>query len=136
MVEVSMKRLLLAPLALVALAAPAAAQYYGSPYSQPYTEEWSEPAPRYQYRPEPEYRYERRPDYGYETRRDYGRDYRYGERRQDSWRRPTRQANSGNVCFTSRGSCEYPQYFPINTPCRCDIPGFGTKRGAILSSSR
>ncbi|NIX78100.1 hypothetical protein [Microvirga terricola] len=48
------------------------------------------------------------------------------------WRRPAPRQRVGNVCYTSRGSCEYPQYFPINTPCRCDIPGFGMKRGAIL----
>jgi hypothetical protein len=119
-----MKRLLLSALAALTLAAPASAQYYGSPYQ----EEWVRPAPRY-------YEYER-PDYGYRPRSDdYGRDYygyerreyRYAQPRRE-WRRPARY---GNVCVTSRGSCEYPQSFPIGAGCRCDIPGFGPKRGNI-----
>ncbi len=118
-----MKRVLLSALAILTLAAPAAAQYYGDPYSEPYAEEWVEPAPRYERRPYDGYRR----DYGYETRRDY----RYGPPR-DEWRRPVRRARSGNICVTSRGNCEYPQSFPINSQCRCDIPGFGMKRGNIL----
>ena len=115
-----MKRLLLAALALSALAAPASAQYYG-PYSP--APQWYEPAPRYQPRPD----YDRpRSDY-YERRRSYDEGPPRGV-----WRRPERQAQVGNVCVTSRGSCEYPQYFRLQTPCRCDIPGFGPKRGTIL----
>ena len=120
-----MKRLLLAALALqapafLALAAPASAQYYG-PYSP--APQWYEPAPRYRYQPQPDY-YQPRSDY-YERRRNYDE----GPPR-SVWRRPARQV--GNICVTSRGSCEYPQYFQLQTPCRCDIPGFGPKRGAIL----
>jgi hypothetical protein len=34
-----------------------------------------------------------------------------------------------DVCITSRGACPvYPQ--PPGRPCRCEIPGFGVKRGA------
>ena len=118
-----MKRLFLAALALqapafLALAAPASAQYYG-PYSP--APGWYEPAPRYQ--PRPDY-YRPRSDY-YERRRYYDEGPPRGV-----WRRPARQV--GNICVTSRGSCEYPQYFQLQTPCRCDIPGFGPKRGAIL----
>jgi hypothetical protein len=113
-----MKRLLLAALALSALAAPASAQYYG-PYSP--APRWYEPAPRYQ--PQPDY--DRPRSDHYERRRSYDEGPPRGV-----WRRPARQA--GNVCVTSRGSCEYPQYFRLQTPCRCDIPGFGPKRGAIL----
>ena len=120
-----MKRLFLAALALqapafLALAAPASAQYYG-PYSP--APQWYEPAPRYRYQPQPDY-YQPRSDY-YERRRYYDE----GPPR-SVWRRPARQV--GNICVTSRGSCEYPQYFQLQTPCRCDIPGFGPKRGAIL----
>ena len=115
-----MKRLFLAALALQALAAPASAQYYG-PYSP--APQWYEPAPRYRYQPQPDY-YQPRSDY-YERRRYYDE----GPPR-SVWRRPARQV--GNICVTSRGSCEYPQYFQLQTPCRCDIPGFGPKRGAIL----
>ena len=117
-----MKRLLVAALAVSALTAPASAQYYG-PYSP--APGWYEPAPRYQ--PRPEYRYyEPRSDY-YERRRGYDEGPYRGV-----WRRPARPVQVGNVCVTSRGSCEYPQYYRLETPCRCDIPGFGTKRGAIL----
>jgi hypothetical protein len=35
------------------------------------------------------------------------------------------------MCVTSRGSCDYGRPIPRNTPCSCDIPGFGMKRGAI-----
>lgn len=116
-----MKRILLSALAVLALAAPASAQYYGDPYE----EEWSEPAPSYRYERRPDYG--DRPGYGYETRREY----RYGPPREE-WRRPVRRARVGNVCVTSRGNCEYPQSFPLNSQCRCDIPGFGMKRGNIL----
>ena len=115
-----MKRLLLAALALQALAAPASAQYY-DPYSP--APRWYEPAPRYQ--PKPDY-YQPRSDY-YERRRYYDEGPPRGV-----WRRPARQVAVGNICVTSRGSCEYPQYFQLQTPCRCQIPGFGPKRGAIL----
>ena len=37
----------------------------------------------------------------------------------------------GSVCVTARGNCPaYPS--PIQSPCRCDIPGFGPKRGNVL----
>ncbi len=41
-----------------------------------------------------------------------------------------RRAGS-NICITSRGSCDAGFVAPHNTPCRCIIPGFGEKRGAI-----
>jgi hypothetical protein len=103
---------MLAALAALALAAPASAQYYGSPY-----ERW-QPGPRY-------YEYER-PGYGYRP---------YYERRVYRYERPRyetrRVVRYGNVCVTSRGSCEYPQSYQIGTRCSCDIPGFGPKRGNI-----
>ncbi|MFT0892900.1 hypothetical protein [Pseudochelatococcus sp. G4_1912] len=36
----------------------------------------------------------------------------------------------GGVCVTSRGACPAG---PLNSgsPCRCDLPGFGTKRGVV-----
>lgn len=37
----------------------------------------------------------------------------------------------GSVCVTSRGNCNAGFRAPRNTPCRCFIPGFGEKRGAI-----
>ncbi len=81
---------------------PAFAQYY-LPYNAP--------PPSYDqreyYRPRhEERRYER--EYGYErSRRDLGQ-----------------------ICVTSRGSCgSAPNY--IGASCRCEIPGFGRKRGNI-----
>lgn len=46
--------------------------------------------------------------------------------------RRRRVADYGSVCVTSRGNCRVPGGGPLNSPCRCDIPGFGLKRGAIL----
>lgn len=44
--------------------------------------------------------------------------------------RPRRGAGLGQTCLTSRGACYvYPQ--PISSRCTCEIPGFGTKRGAV-----
>ncbi|MBF9235001.1 hypothetical protein [Microvirga alba] len=107
-----MKPIALAILAALTVAAPASAQYYPNPYSPPPEPEWGGPRPGYRHGPPP-------PPPG------------YGPPPHES-RRPAQRQRVGNVCYTSRGSCEYPQYFPLNTPCRCDIPGFGQKRGAIL----
>jgi hypothetical protein len=41
-----------------------------------------------------------------------------------------RRAGS-NICITSRGTCDAGFVAPHNTPCRCIIPGFGEKNGAI-----
>ncbi|WP_243373196.1 hypothetical protein [Microvirga solisilvae] len=116
-----MKRLMLSALAALAFAAPAAAQYYGNPYY-----EERRPAPRYYEYESPGYGYRPQP---YEERRVY----RYERPRYERPRYETRRAASGygHVCVTSRGSCEYPQPFRIGVGCRCDIPGFGMKRGNI-----
>lgn len=122
-----MKRLLLAALAALAFTVPASAQYYGSPYSPPYEEEWRQPAPRYYEYDRPSYRYRPRDYYGQDHHYERRWEYRYAQPRRE-WRR---QARYGNVCVTSRGSCEHPQSYPLGTGCRCDIPGFGLKRGNI-----
>ena len=83
-------------------AAAAHAQYY-APYDRP-------PPPRY----------------GYDRGWDYDRPPpRYG------YDRPYRQPRYGDMCITSRGSCEAPPS-PRGAPCRCYFDGFGPKRGAIL----
>jgi hypothetical protein len=130
--DMLMKRLLLAALAALALTAPASAQYYGNPYSQPYQEEWEEPAPTYRYERE------RRPDYGYrpesrgyETRRGYRQEYRQDNRYAQPRGERQRRAQGGSICVTSRGSCQYPQPMSNGANCTCDIPGFGVKRGNI-----
>jgi hypothetical protein len=126
-----MKRLLLATITALTLTAPAAAQYYGNPYSQPYEEEWveREPAPRYyERRPDYGYRPEPRPRYGYEPRREYREEYRYSQPRGGDRQR---RVQGGSICVTSRGSCQYPQTMSNGANCTCDIPGFGVKRGNI-----
>jgi hypothetical protein len=43
---------------------------------------------------------------------------------------PPRGPRIMRVCVTSRGACpSYP--LPQGAPCRCDIPGFGPKRGIV-----
>ncbi|WNJ88745.1 hypothetical protein [Bosea sp. 685] len=99
--------------ALVALAGLAAlsgtaaqAQYY-DPYGRP-------PPPRYDYDRPPPPR-----DWEYERRRP-----RYED---DRGYRPRR---FGEMCVTSRGSCE-TRPAPVGAGCGCYIDGFGSKRGII-----
>lgn len=102
-----MKRITLAALAALSLGTAfgtvsASAQYYDD-------------RPRRYDRGYDDYRYERRPRYDedrYERRRDYGR------------------RGGGSICVTSRGNC-VTRPAPFNTPCGCEVPGFGFKRGAI-----
>lgn len=105
-----MKRILLAAL-IGAAVMPASAQYYGQP--DPY------------YRPPPPPGYGPPPGPGYGPP-PYGGPPGYGQPRPYGGRR------GSGVCVTSRGNCPIGYVVPINTPCRCDIPGFGTKRGAAL----
>jgi hypothetical protein len=37
----------------------------------------------------------------------------------------------GSVCVTSRGNCSVGQLVPLGSGCRCNIPGFGRKRGQV-----
>ena len=73
------------------------------------------------------------PPYGGGYERDYDRRPRYEERRYEE--RPRYEERSrrdlGDVCVTSRGSCGTPQANYIGAPCRCNIPGFGSKRGNV-----
>jgi hypothetical protein len=99
-----MKRILVAAAALALLgAAPAAAQYGGG--------------------------------YGGGSRGgwDDDDDRRYRRRRGgwDEGPRYERRMTMGSVCVTSRGNCR-TRPAPPNTPCGCDIPGFGYKRGAVV----
>jgi hypothetical protein len=72
------------------------------------------PPPRPYYQPQPHYR----PD-------PYGGGYY----------QPYRPPVIGNLCVTSRGNC-YTRPRPANSSCACEIPGFGLKRGAILSPNQ
>lgn len=74
--------------------------------------------------------YNRPPRYDYDRRWDYDRPPppRYGYDR--GYDRPYRARRFGDMCITSRGSCEAPPS-PRGSSCRCYIDGFGPKRGAI-----
>ncbi|GJD36343.1 hypothetical protein [Methylobacterium aerolatum] len=104
----TVKRITLAVLAAMALApalgTSAGAQYYQDDYDY---------RPR---RPPPPDYYDDRPRYGYGRR--YRDEYDDGPRR------------FGRICVTARGNCP-ARPAPFNSPCGCDIPGFGLKRGAI-----
>lgn len=99
-------RLALAAFVLAAgFAAPAAAQYYGPGYGPPPPYEYGPPRrpppPRY-YDEDP---YRRGPPPGYGRR-------------------------GSSVCVTARGNCPIGGIVPRNSPCGCEVPGFGYKRGA------
>ncbi|MBX9911839.1 MAG: hypothetical protein K2Z25_24410 [Beijerinckiaceae bacterium] len=110
-----LKRLSLVALAGVTLlgSLPAGAQYY-DPYRGPPRGEYYERGPRRDF--DDGYR---RPRYDDERRRP-----RYDD---DRSYRP--QRSRGGICVTSRGNC--PTSLPRGSNCRCDIPGFGPKRGGV-----
>lgn len=110
-----LKRLSLVALASVTLlgSLPAGAQYY-DPYRAPPRGEYYERGPRRDF--DDGYR---RPRYDDERRRP-----RYDDERSY---RP--QRSRGGICVTSRGTCE--SFAPRGANCRCDIPGFGPKRGNV-----
>jgi hypothetical protein len=110
-----MIRLFLAALVGLALLGPAAAQGYdpygyrgpsrydGGPYLAPRQDTWRERRPR---------SYDA-PGWGYERHSP----------------RPSRRF--GQICATSRGAC-YVRPVPVGSRCRCEIPGFGLKRGSVV----
>lgn len=106
-------------LALGFVASPASAQYYRDSYDGPrrYDDGYG--------------RRDRYDDDGYSRRRRYDDDDdgprfrgppppRYGYR----------GGRGGSICVTARGNCP-TGFAPVNSPCACDIPGFGIKRGAV-----
>ncbi len=121
-----MKRAILAAIMLAGLAAPAAAQFQYYPDG---TVIDRRVAPNYI-----------PPQRGYD-RRDVDRRDRYDDRRDrrdrrgdwDDGRRgyDRRAGGYGGTCVTSRGACGVYRPLPLRAPCSCDIPGFGTKRGAV-----
>jgi hypothetical protein len=112
-----MKRILLAGLGAAALGlatGPASAQwgppgggygggYGGGGYGRGYRDfdEDEDERPRYR----------RGPGYGYGEG--------YGRRR------------FGAICVTGRGNCATGRPVPSGSPCSCNIPGFGPKRGVV-----
>lgn len=148
-----MKRIGLAGLAVAATLStlPALAQYYGNPYdgrsgvAREYDGPESVPQPRYD-RPAPD-RYDRddrsgygrgydRAERGYERReREYDRGERGYDRRGYSERQSPQRTQYGSLCVTARGSCSTGRALPQNTPCGCNIDGFGYKRGAVAGGA-
>jgi hypothetical protein len=49
----------------------------------------------------------------------------------DRYERPRRPVRAGHICVTSRGSCQFDRPQRLGGPCKCNLPGFGTKRGEI-----
>ena len=90
-----------AALALALAAGPAGAQYYDEGYGP---RRYGPPPGYDDDEPPPPRRYRRYPGYG--------------------------GGPGGSVCVTARGNC-LTRPAPFNTPCACDIPGFGIKRGAV-----
>lgn len=102
---------------VVALPQQVNAQYYGQYGNQPPQGYYGNRPP-----PPPQGNYGNQPPPGYYGNRPPQPQGNYGNRP------PPR----GSMCVTSRGSC--PTFrAPNNTPCRCDLPGFGVKRGAVIN---
>ena len=95
---------------------PQRPRYYEPQYQQPdYQQQYRQPDYQQQYRqPDYDQRY-RRPDYQQRP------DYSYAPRR----------GAYGNACYTTRGSCSLEYSAPVNSQCRCFIPGFGKKHGSV-----
>jgi hypothetical protein len=70
-------------------------------------------------------------DNGYRGGGGYGGRPRYDPGPGEYYEQRPRRARLGNICVTSRGNCDAGFAAPRNTPCRCYLPGFGEKRGAI-----
>jgi hypothetical protein len=107
-----MKKLMMLAVAIAGLAVTgsASAQYYGGGYYAPPPPGYDPYGRPYGYRPP-------RPPPGYGYDRRYGDNYGY-------------RARLGRFCETGRGSC-YTRPVPVGSGCRCDIPGFGLKRGIV-----
>ena len=116
-----MRTIALALIGLVSLASvPASAQPYGGGWGYYEDDDRDFGPPRDRRGPRDYDRWDDGPPRSrefYERRPAYS--YRYG-----------RQQRFGRMCVTARGNCPAPPG-PLNTPCGCDIPGFGPKRGAI-----
>ena len=104
-----LKRAAFGGLALLTLAgaSPAAAQYFppdgppGYPGYEP--DEYQQPGWRRQRRHRPRY--------------------------EDPYEQP--RAQIGYTCWTRRGTCDLNDGRPVNSVCKCFIPGFGPKRGYV-----
>lgn len=114
-------------LAFLMAGSAAFAQYYYQPAPRHY------PAPRYLPEPIPGTG-GFSPHPGYRDQRYYledDEDYRPRRRPQPRADYGYHRGGGGSVCVTSRGECSVGRYVPIGTGCKCQIPGFGQKRGHV-----
>ena len=93
--------------AMLVAALPASAQFFpgfpdGGGFYRPQRPRYYEPQYQQPY-------YQQQPDYSYAPRR----------------------GAYGNACYTTRGSCSLEYSAPVNSQCRCFIPGFGKKHGSV-----
>ena len=100
--------------ALLLAAVPASAQFFPFPPGGGY---YPQQQPYYQPQYQPQYQPDDQPDYYPQQRPRYRQ----------------RQVQYGNACYTSRGTCYLNQTAPVSSICRCFIPGFGKKRGAVIN---
>jgi hypothetical protein len=54
---------------------------------------------------------------------------RHRPRYEDPYEQP--RGPVGFTCWTRRGTCDLDDGRPVNTVCKCYIPGFGPKRGYV-----
>ena len=125
--------------AIAALIGPASAQYgdpYGRPAYPPYGG-YDRPPPNSGYYPPgypPGYRPPSPPGY-------YPPPGGYYRPPPPAYRPPPpgygagpygRPPGTSRACVTSRGACDAGVWLPVSSPCKCNIPGFGRKRGNIM----
>ncbi len=69
----------------------------------------------------------------YDRRGGWDRDDRWDRRDDRRWRERERYGSrrGGAICVTSRGACRISLPLVSGAACRCDIPGFGPKRGNV-----
>jgi hypothetical protein len=116
----------LATLAAGAAIQPAEAQFYPAP--PPVGGYYGGPGgygslPRANPRPDP---------YGGYYGGGYGQGYGQGYGRGYGGGYYQRPVIVGNVCYTSRGSCQ-TRPRPVESSCSCFIPGFGPKAGGVIA---
>jgi hypothetical protein len=113
--------------ALLLIAAPALAQGMGGGTSEEGRISLAQFGPPDRFQQPPDDDFDQPPP---RRRRDFGPGGSGGTVDPRFGRSGGRRAGS-NICITSRGTCDSGFVAPHNTPCRCIIPGFGEKNGAI-----
>ena len=68
---------------------------------------------------------------GYRDLEDDDEDERPRYRRGPAYGQGYGRPRMGSICITSRGNCAVGGLAPSGSPCGCNVPGFGPKRGAV-----